>query len=142
MSPSAEPSGRRLRLLADENLARDFVEALRARGHDVAWVRDDAPSTADPAVLARAVAEGRTVITFDKDFGELAFSVRLTASVGVLLFRLKAFPRLAPLVVAVVEGWPLDRPGDWSGMFASVTERDGILVVRLRPIPVGLGTDN
>ena len=32
-----------MRLLANENFPGDAVETLRARGHDVAWVRSDAP---------------------------------------------------------------------------------------------------
>jgi hypothetical protein len=38
--------------------------------------------------LERAQREGRVVMTFDKDFGELAFRHGLAASVGVVLFRI------------------------------------------------------
>lgn len=42
-----------MRFLANENMPRDVVEALRANGHDVAWVREDAPGSPDRGVLAR-----------------------------------------------------------------------------------------
>jgi Domain of unknown function (DUF5615) len=34
--------------LANENFPLDAVEALRALGHDVAWVRTDAPGSTEP----------------------------------------------------------------------------------------------
>jgi predicted nuclease of predicted toxin-antitoxin system len=63
---------------------------LRGRGHDVAWVRSDAPGSSDEEILARAQTESRIIVTFDKDFGELAFRSRLPASSGVILFRISA----------------------------------------------------
>ena len=62
-----------MRILANENMPADAVDALRSAGHDVAWVRVDAPGSPDEAVLARAAAEHRLLITFDKDFGDLDF---------------------------------------------------------------------
>ena len=69
-----------MRLLADENVAGETVEALRQQGHDVAWVRTGSPGLADEEVLRRAVSEGRIVVTFDKDFGELAFGAISSAA--------------------------------------------------------------
>jgi predicted nuclease of predicted toxin-antitoxin system len=51
--------------------------ALRDLGHDVVWVRTDAPGSTDTAVLARAQRASLILLTFDKDFGELAWRVRL-----------------------------------------------------------------
>jgi hypothetical protein len=45
-----------MHLLANENFPGVAVEDLRARGHDVAWGRTDAPGSDDRTVLARAVA--------------------------------------------------------------------------------------
>jgi hypothetical protein len=50
-------------LLATENFPLDGVDAVRALGHDVAWVRTDAPGSTDPQVLARAMAEQRILLT-------------------------------------------------------------------------------
>jgi hypothetical protein len=72
-----------MRILANENFPGDAVEALRERGYDMAWVRSDAPGSSDEEILARAQAENRIIVTFDKDFGELAFRSRLPASSGV-----------------------------------------------------------
>jgi predicted nuclease of predicted toxin-antitoxin system len=62
-----------MRILANENFPGDAVNALRLEGHDVAWIREDAPGSLDTQVLQRAQDEERVLITFDKDFGELAF---------------------------------------------------------------------
>ncbi len=57
------------RILANENVPEETVEALRYLGHDVIWMRTYAPGTADEIVLAQAQEENRIVMTFDKDFG-------------------------------------------------------------------------
>jgi predicted nuclease of predicted toxin-antitoxin system len=76
--------------LANENFPLEAVESLRLAGHDVAWIRADAPGSTDPQVLARAVAELRVLLTFDKDFGDLAFRAGLPSGCGIVLFRLRA----------------------------------------------------
>ena len=73
--------------LADENFARDTVEALRRLGHDVVWVRTDAPGISDDAVLRSASSESRVLTMADKDFGELAFRSGLSAASGIILLR-------------------------------------------------------
>jgi predicted nuclease of predicted toxin-antitoxin system len=83
-----------LRFLADENIPRKAVDALRAAGHDVAWIAEEAPSTTDTDVLARAVRDRRVLLTFDKDFGELAFRRGLPADCGIVLLRLSPIPDL------------------------------------------------
>jgi len=79
-----------MRLLANENFPYDAVAALRESGHDVLWIRTEAPGSSDSAILARAQAEERILITLDKDFGELAFRSGLPASCGIILFRIPA----------------------------------------------------
>ena len=54
-----------MRILANENFPADAVAALRAAGHDVAWVRTDAPGMHDEDVLHRAQTEARILVTFD-----------------------------------------------------------------------------
>ena len=97
-----------MRLLANENFPREAVDALRSRGHDVAWVRTDSPDSSDEAVIRRAGAEGRLLITFDKDLGELAFRSGLSSPSGVILFRISqdSAAHVAEVSVAVLE-----RPG-------------------------------
>ena len=81
-----------MRLLANENIPSVAVTALVAEGHDVAWVRTAAPGIADSEVLAWAARESRILLTFDKDFGELARTAKLPSSCGVILFRMPAPP--------------------------------------------------
>ena len=50
---------------------------LSSLGHDVISALDDDPKAGDDALLARARAEERVLITEDKDFGELVFVRRL-----------------------------------------------------------------
>jgi predicted nuclease of predicted toxin-antitoxin system len=69
-----------MRFLAHENIPGVAVAALSADGHDIAWVRSTAPGMTDPDVLAWAVREGRILLTFDKDFGELARNAALPAA--------------------------------------------------------------
>jgi predicted nuclease of predicted toxin-antitoxin system len=46
--------------------------ALRVAGHDVDWVGDWPSDPGDRAILERAHAERRILVTLDNDFGELA----------------------------------------------------------------------
>jgi predicted nuclease of predicted toxin-antitoxin system len=117
-----------MRFLANENIARDVIVALRAAGHEVAWIREDAPGSADEDVLARAQAELRVLLTFDKDFGELAFSRRLPAACGVILLRF-ATPSPSAMTTAVLR--VIAMRDDWSGHF-SVVDDDRI---RMTPLP-------
>ncbi|MGE3311762.1 MAG: DUF5615 family PIN-like protein [Limisphaerales bacterium] len=79
----------RLQICADENFPGQAVHALRENGHDVLWMAEQGPRTADVDVLALADAEGRLLVTFDKDFGEMAVRRRLRATSGIVLFRIK-----------------------------------------------------
>ena len=119
-----------MRILANENFPADAVEALRNSGHDVTWVRTDCPGVSDQEVLRRAAAEERVLVTFDKDFGELAYRVRTPAPSRIILFRLPLTSpsELASMAVAAVECL-----GDCAGWFA-VVERDR---VRTTPRPSG-----
>jgi predicted nuclease of predicted toxin-antitoxin system len=95
-----------MRFLADENFPRAAVKALEAGGHDVLWIKAVDPGAADTDVLARAVADGRILLTFDKDFGELAASSVPAPACGIVLLRIPvpksegAGQRLARLIQA------------------------------------------
>lgn len=117
-----------MRFLANENFPGDAVSALRTRGHDVAWILADSPGISDSEVLARAQADDRVLLTFDKDFGELAFRAELPASSGVVLFRISA-PSPAQVIRVTVAA--LESRTDWAGHFAVVEDDQ----VRLTPLP-------
>lgn len=117
-----------MRFLADENFPKNAVLALQQQGHDVLWIRIDAPGSSDQGILARAQAEERIILTFDKDFGELAFRFGLPATSGIVLFRL---PLLKPTSLINIVISALATQSDWSGLF-TVVESDRI---RIRPLP-------
>jgi predicted nuclease of predicted toxin-antitoxin system len=77
-----------MRLLADENVPLQAIEAMRRTGHDVLWVRTDLPGTAYAALLDFAESHNRILLTLDKDFWQIAMQRRepLVES-GVILFR-------------------------------------------------------
>lgn len=63
-----------MRFLLDENIDLRVAQFLEERGHDVRSIsRDYDHALPDDEVLALAVREGRTLITQDRDFGELVF---------------------------------------------------------------------
>jgi predicted nuclease of predicted toxin-antitoxin system len=71
--------------LANENVPGEVVQAARQAGHDLAWITELSAGADDETVLASALAEGRVLLTFDKDFGEMAFQQGKDASCGVIL---------------------------------------------------------
>jgi predicted nuclease of predicted toxin-antitoxin system len=103
-----------MRFLADENFPGDAVTALRTLGHDVLWIRTDAPGITDEEVLARGLEDARVLLTFDKDFGELAWRSGLPANCSIVLFRL---PALGPAGVGKIIADVLISRDDWPGHF-------------------------
>lgn len=106
-----------MRLLANENFPGDAVAAPIAAGHDVVWVREDAPGMAVAEVLAWAMREGRVLLTFDEDFGEFAWLARLPASYGVVQFRLP-MPAASSVGAALVAR--IAERENWAGYFCVV----------------------
>src|SRR6266550_6767061 len=109
-----------MRILTDENIARSIVLRLREAGHDCLSARESMTGVADRDILARAMAEARVLVTFDKDFGELAFRSRLPATCGVVLFRITQRGREED-IRRVLE--TLQSRDDWSGAFWTVTDK-------------------
>ena len=82
----------------------------------------------DDGILQRAQDDSRLVVTFDKDFGELAFRWGLSASCGVILFRLRM---LSPEYVRDRVIQTLAERVDWTGHLFVVEE----FRIRTRPLP-------
>jgi predicted nuclease of predicted toxin-antitoxin system len=115
------------KFLANENMPGDAVATARRAGVDITWVRDISPGISDDEVLALALSEGRVLVTFDKDFGEMAFEQGKTATPGVILLR----PRLrSPDHVAQFTVSVLTQPVDWGGHFCVAQEG------RMRVVPL------
>ena len=74
-------------VLADENIPGASIELLRAAGIDVQSAAERGPGMSDVAVLELARIEGRVLITFDRDFGELIYRRGYAAPPAVVYFR-------------------------------------------------------
>lgn len=94
----------------------------------MSWARTDMAGDADEEILQRAQEQERVVVTFDKDFGDLAFHWGLPASCGVLLFRLRIqTPEyVRDRVLETLAGHP-----DCEGNFSVIEEHR----IRVRPLP-------
>jgi len=118
-----------MKILADENFPGPAVERLRKRGYDVLWARTQCPGLKDRALLERAEAENRVVLTLDKDFWQLALQrpIPIRRS-GVILLRV--FPATSRNVEALIE-LMLQTEHSWAGHVSIVTA-DGIEMIPAR----------
>ncbi|MCL2647119.1 MAG: DUF5615 family PIN-like protein [Phycisphaerales bacterium] len=116
-----------MRLLANENFPGEAVCALRQAGHDVLWIREDHPGWDDPRTLALAMAENRVLLTFDKDFGELAFQVKLPATCGIILLQ---FRKQSPELIAQRTLASIAARADGAGHFTVIEEHR----IRMTPL--------
>lgn len=119
--------GLRMRFLANENFPGAVVVALADAGHDVVWIRTESPGSTDANVLAWAARDGRILLTFDKDFGELARRSSLPPACGVMLFRMPmpAAEHVGARILKMIES-----RSDWSGHFSVVEPAR----IRMRPL--------
>jgi len=117
-----------MQFLADENFPLDAVNELRATGFDVLSIRELCPGSRDADVLSLAVKENRFLLTLDKDFGELAFHSGLSATSGVMLFRLSGLKpaSMVRFILAAIKS--VEKP---EGLFVIVEPSR----IRLRPLP-------
>ena len=106
-----------MRVLADENILNQVVIRLRAAGYDVRWAQESDRGEADPNLLELATREGRMLITYDKDFGELVHRGGMSAPHGVILFRIHndvSDAVKAKFVASSVMAWDILPPGIWT----------------------------
>jgi len=118
-----------MRFLANENFPGTAVSALVAAGHDVVWIRTAAPGVSDSDVLAWAIRDERILLTFDKDFGELARGAAMPPVCGVILLPIP-MPKpgnIGQRLANIITG-----RDDWAGYF-SVIEPGRI---RMRPLRI------
>ncbi len=73
------------------------MNALEEAGYDIVGVRDHSPGISDIEVMQYAHSAHRVILTFDRDFGELAVKERATPRPGVILIRT---PKKSPAWIA------------------------------------------
>lgn len=63
-----------LKFLTDENIAKSTIRELRNLGYDIKDVKEEKLyGISDETIIEIAIKEERTVITLDKDFGNVLF---------------------------------------------------------------------
>ena len=77
--------------------SRSLLVFLTAGGHDVLSAQALLARASDEALLATAFAEGRILVTEDKDFGELAVLQRLPHRAIVRMVRMAVGDQLAAM---------------------------------------------
>ena len=113
--------------MADENFPRQAVVALRESGFQIAWISEESAGASDDEVLRLCSTKKQILLTFDKDFGELAFHRRLPAECGIVLFRVRS---QNPEEVAAIALAALRSGREWEGNFSVITA----LGIRVRPL--------
>ncbi len=80
-----------MKLLANENFPITSVKVLSNAGYDILSVGLDYSGISDKEVIDFANEDSRTIITFDRDYGELIFKKGLKPSGGVIYLRWESF---------------------------------------------------
>lgn len=109
------------KFLANENIPLATVYRLRNEGFDVASVGLDAPSITDREVMNSAERDERTIITFDRDYGELIFKHGFRPSAGVIYLRMQNYQPEEPaeLLLKLLSNESLE----FAGFFTVVSEK-------------------
>ena len=80
-----------MKLLANENFPYKSIYYLKERGYDILSIGMDNPSIKDSEIMAIAINEERTILTFDRDYGELIFHYNYKPEKGVIYLRLDKY---------------------------------------------------
>jgi predicted nuclease of predicted toxin-antitoxin system len=85
-----------MKLLANENFPVKSILYLRNKGFDISSIGTDNPRIQDHAVMTIAIREERTILTFDRDYGELIFKYNYKPQRGVIYLRLEEYKAHEP----------------------------------------------
>jgi len=114
-----------MKILLDTCVWGKAADELRAAGQDVVWAGDWTVDPGDEEILRQAYRQGRTLVTLDKDFGELAV-VRGQQHCGIVRIVNASARQQARLILHVLRNYETElRAG------AMVTVEPGR--VRIRP---------
>lgn len=108
-----------MKFLANENLPAKSIRILRQRGFEIASIAEVGAGLRDEEVLRIAQKEGRILLTFDKDFGELVFKKGGEAR-GIILLRFA--PRSPEYIAKRIERLLKAKEITFDGQFVVVTE--------------------
>lgn len=112
-----------MKLLANENIPLATIYYLRGIGLDIASISEDASGIQDRVVLNIAHEQERTILTFDRDYGELIFKHRLKPAAGVIYLRLDEYTPEEP--GKIIEKLIVGSQFDFSNTL-TVVDKDGI----------------
>lgn len=116
-----------MKFLVDECIGPAVAKWLREHHHDVFSIYDEARGLEDDAVLQKAFADERILITGDKDFGRLVFQEGKEHR-GVILLRLE--DERATNKIAVLHNLLEHYAQRLAGNFVVVTETAVRFVIR------------
>ena len=115
-------------LLANENIPFYTVQELRKTTYDVLYIAEKHQGISDFKVLELAHTQERTILTFDRDYGELIFKRKLPCPKAVIYLRMipKDPIKLAYLIKAF-----LNSSFFTEGYFYTISDEN----IRKRPLP-------
>jgi predicted nuclease of predicted toxin-antitoxin system len=87
------------KLLANENFPYKSIYYLRNKGFDIVSIGMDNPSILDSEIMEIAIREERTILTFDRDYGELIFHHNYRPEMGVIYLRLEEYEPEEPAYI-------------------------------------------
>lgn len=85
-----------IKLMANENFPLESVKYLKAKGFDIIAIGVEFAGYEDAEVMRLAIKENRTILTFDRDYGELIFKHNFKPSKGVIYLRIRRFKPIEP----------------------------------------------
>lgn len=88
-----------MKLLANENFPYPSIFYLRDKGFDIVSIGMEHPSIRDSEVMSIAINESRTILTFDRDYGELIFRYGYKPEMGIIYLRLVNYTPIYPGVI-------------------------------------------
>jgi predicted nuclease of predicted toxin-antitoxin system len=82
--------------LVNENFPLSSIGILRYNSHNIKSIAAEFSGITDKEVMDIALREDLTILTFDRDYGELIFKYDYKPSAGVILFRWDHFSPTEP----------------------------------------------
>jgi predicted nuclease of predicted toxin-antitoxin system len=115
-------------IIADENIFDSIILELRNSGYEVFSVKEEKRGIADNEIAALSLNPPRIILTEDKDFGEIAFSMQIHLT-GCILLRYPPFHEkiITQVLLNFLTGETLET---LSGKFVTITTEK----IRIRQI--------